>query len=100
DVMIGPHKIAGSAQRRQRGALLQHGAILLARSPHAPALPGALELNGTHLAVPEVCSAIFQEFGRQPSFLLRDTAFSSCQDGRVLRLVDSKYGDERWNRRR
>src|SRR5439155_9541566 len=29
DVMIGTAKIAGSAQRKQRGALLQHGAILL-----------------------------------------------------------------------
>ena len=29
-------KIAGSAQRRRRGALLQHGSVLLGRSPAAP----------------------------------------------------------------
>jgi lipoyl(octanoyl) transferase len=33
-------KICGSAQRRRRGALLQHGAVVLRRSQHAPELPG------------------------------------------------------------
>ena len=32
DLRIGPAKVVGSAQRRQRGALLQHGAVLLAAS--------------------------------------------------------------------
>jgi lipoate-protein ligase A len=40
DVLWGPHKIAGSAQRRWRGAVLQHGSILLSASPIAPELPG------------------------------------------------------------
>jgi lipoate-protein ligase A len=44
------HKIAGSAQRRQRGALLQHGSILLARSLQAPELPGIAELAGVVLS--------------------------------------------------
>src|SRR5690606_37813781 len=39
-------KIAGSAQRRRRGALLQHGALLLAASPAAPELAGLLETTG------------------------------------------------------
>ena len=32
DIVLGSHKIMGSAQRRRRGAVLQHGALLLARS--------------------------------------------------------------------
>jgi len=40
DVLLAGHKIAGSAQRRQRGAVLQHGSVLWARSPFAPELPG------------------------------------------------------------
>jgi lipoate-protein ligase A len=43
DVVVGDAKIAGSAQRRRRGAVLQHGSILLARSPLAPELPGVQE---------------------------------------------------------
>lgn len=36
----GAHKVAGSAQRKRRGAVLQHGSILLAKSPCAPELAG------------------------------------------------------------
>lgn len=44
DIVIGRHKIMGSAQRRRRGAVLQHGALLLAASPHAPEFPGLADL--------------------------------------------------------
>lgn len=46
DLLIGPHKVGGSAQRRWHGALLQHGSILLARSAAAPELPGVEDLAG------------------------------------------------------
>ncbi|MEM9352195.1 MAG: lipoate--protein ligase [Planctomycetota bacterium] len=41
----GSHKIVGSAQRRWRGAVLQHGSILLRRSVSAPELPGFCDLT-------------------------------------------------------
>jgi lipoate-protein ligase A len=44
DIVAAGYKIMGSAQRRSRGALLQHGSLLLSRSPHAPSLPGIAEL--------------------------------------------------------
>ena len=46
------HKVMGSAQRRGRGAVLQHGSLLLATSPYAPSLQGlapTTELNGQSL---------------------------------------------------
>ncbi|MFO0427929.1 MAG: biotin/lipoate A/B protein ligase family protein [Planctomyces sp.] len=39
-----PCKIVGSAQRRRKGAILQHGSILLAASRHAPEIPGIRDL--------------------------------------------------------
>ncbi len=45
DVLCGAAKIAGSAQRKRKGALLQHGSVLLARSAHAPQLDGIKELS-------------------------------------------------------
>lgn len=44
DVLLADHKIAGSAQRRRQGKLLQHGSILLQASPAAPELPGIDDL--------------------------------------------------------
>lgn len=46
DVVYRGAKIIGSAQRRQKEAILQHGSLLLARSDHAPELPGLSELGG------------------------------------------------------
>ena len=49
DVLLEGWKVAGSAQRRQRGAVLQHGSILFERSPFAPELPGIHDLTSTDL---------------------------------------------------
>jgi len=49
DVVFGEIKIAGSAQRRRRQAVLQHGSILLARSAYAPELLGVQELSGVRI---------------------------------------------------
>lgn len=44
DIVLAGHKIVGSAQRRRRGAILQHGALLLEHSPYAPEFPGLFNL--------------------------------------------------------
>jgi lipoate-protein ligase A len=41
---VAPCKIVGSAQRRRKGAILQHGSILLAASRHAPEIHGIRDL--------------------------------------------------------
>lgn len=46
DVVIDGSKILGSAQRRRRGAVLQHGSLVLRTSPFAGHLPGLFELAG------------------------------------------------------
>jgi lipoate-protein ligase A len=46
DLVIGPHKVVGSAQKRRPGAVLQHGSILLGASPRTPELPGIEDLGG------------------------------------------------------
>lgn len=49
DIVIGPHKIVGSAQRRRQGAILQHGSILLQRSEYLPEIAGIFELSGVRI---------------------------------------------------
>src|SRR5207253_4791215 len=70
DLLAGDVKVVGSAQRKQRGALLQHGAILLGASPFTPSLPGIRELTGQLVAVPTLQDAIVAawqaETGWQP----------------------------------
>lgn len=45
DVVVRQHKILGSAQRRRKGNILQHGSILLRASPLTPEIPGIADLN-------------------------------------------------------
>jgi lipoate-protein ligase A len=47
DLVSRGAKIVGSAQRRRRGAILQHGSLLLKRSPTTPERPGAADHAGT-----------------------------------------------------
>jgi lipoate-protein ligase A len=44
DLVVQGRKILGSAQRRRRGAVLQHGSLLLQSSEHLPELAGLQEL--------------------------------------------------------
>ena len=53
DVIIGGHKVGGSAQRRHSTTVLQHGSVLLRKSVSAPELPGIAEL-GCDISVPQL----------------------------------------------
>ncbi len=46
DILLDEHKIVGSAQRRRRLGLLQHGSILLATTKFSPELAGIRDISG------------------------------------------------------
>jgi lipoyl(octanoyl) transferase len=96
DVLLGPHKIVGSAQRRRRGAILQHGSLLLERSPHAPDFPGIAELAGIHLDR----SAFSHQFGAAIAATLGKSATLSDlapQEHSLARSLElDRYRSIRW----
>jgi lipoate-protein ligase A len=100
DLLIGAAKVVGSAQRRQRGALVQHGAILLAGSPYTPALPGIQELCKRMLCVEEIAAAIKREIARQTGWDLAGGDWRALERERIARLVAERYTRDRWNRKR
>lgn len=44
DLVVRGHKVLGSAQRRRRGAVLQHGSLVLRASEHIPEILGLCDL--------------------------------------------------------
>jgi lipoate-protein ligase A len=100
DVLIGVHKIVGSAQRRRRGALLQHGAVLLAASAHAPMLPGIQELSGLCLSDQHVSSAISRRFSERFSCRLLPADWSPRERDRIAELTRAQYTQPAWNLKR
>jgi lipoyl(octanoyl) transferase len=103
DVLVGDAKVLGSAQRRTTGGLIQHGSLLLATSPHAPALPGLAELAPHEYSR----QALFHEF--QQAIVEALSRFSLSTVDLVKKIADfvpehdifdlRQFGDEKWTYR-
>ena len=100
DVLMKDAKIAGSAQRKRRGALLQHGAILLARSAHTPSLPGIRELTSQDVHIEKLIQAVCAEFTRQTGWLLAPANWIRRELDDTEELAASKYRQKHWNEKR
>jgi lipoate-protein ligase A len=70
DVVLEDAKIIGSAQRRRRRIVLQHGSLLLDRSPAAPELPGLHDFTAQPLdprkLVEDWLQVLCSELGIEP----------------------------------
>lgn len=92
-------KILGSAQRRRRGALLQHGGLLLKRSSAAPELPGVAEVCGVELdpasLIEQLAAVLPEELGLcfAPGVLLKPQRQRAEQ-------LQTKYQASAWTGRR
>ncbi len=100
DVLLGDVKIAGSAQRRRRGALLQHGSLLLATSKFAPELPGIRELAGKECPIVELTGCWVRELAIKLDLDVRTSVLARSIVDRAMQLEDEKYGSVHWNHRR
>jgi lipoyl(octanoyl) transferase len=97
-----PVKIVGSAQRRRRGAVLQHGSVLLDRSPAAPELAGIEQIAGRAIPpgwfvehwAPALAHAL--ELELQPFVPSDDEEVMK----RAAQLRTEKYAASAWTRRR
>jgi lipoyl(octanoyl) transferase len=99
DVVVGPAKVVGSAQRRHHGALLQHGGILLGQSPYAPSLPGIRELTGRIVTPHALQDDVVQSFSTALQASVQVGSLSSYQH-EICQLAHAKYRTPRWNCRR
>jgi lipoate-protein ligase A len=100
DVLVAGAKIAGSAQRRRDGVLLQHGSLLLARSAAAPELPGLAELTGVRLDPQQFVRAWAVQIEKNLGLELQSSACDAALLERARQLVAEKYAAADWTERR
>ncbi len=93
DIVLGPHKIMGSAQRRRRGAVLQHGALLLARSEYAPEFPGLAELTEFMHQRREVVDALQQTLHDLLPGEIDDRGLTETEQRQAVELARTRYAD-------
>jgi len=99
DVVLEGYKVAGSAQRRRQGAVLQHGSILLGTSRAAVELPGIGELART-VAVTELLVAWKPRLCEGVGIFSEATTPSEEVVTRARALVARKFGTPHWNERK
>jgi lipoate-protein ligase A len=100
DVLVGETKIAGSAQRRRRGAILQHGSVLLAASASAPEIPGLAEISGNCVDAAELAAAWVDRLARARGTTWNSSQLAADELAAVHQTAEQKYASPFWLYRR
>ena len=101
DLVVEVSKVAGSAQRKMRGALLQHGSLLLRRSEFAPGLPGMCDLAGRDLFTPEqLAELLTAKFAESTGATIEPGDWTATERDRTAAIRAAKYASAEWNGRR
>lgn len=94
------YKLLGSAQRRHRGAILQHGSFLISRSSAAPELAGWQDLTDVELSIAELSAGMVRQFCGKFGVELAPSELS-CAIRTAARGIDrEKYSARSWTARR
>jgi lipoate-protein ligase A len=100
DVLLSDLKIAGSAQRRFKGAVLQHGSVLLRRSDMAPELPGIFDLVKEVFNIDQLIREWSIKLADAMSLKVHESDLSDLERKRARELEIEKYCSDGWTKYR
>ena len=100
DLVANGTKVVGSAQRRMKGALSQHGSIRLTTSQYAPEVPGVREISGVELSPELLIEAVTRRFDEETGWRLVFTSWTQEDERRIAEIAATKYGSREWNEKR
>jgi len=100
DVLIDDAKIAGSAQRRHKKALLQHGSVLLQKSISSPELEGIEDIASVPIRPRDLALRWAQRVSERLGLSLASGTPTDEEYVAAGNLVREKFAHERWTCRR
>ena len=100
DLIIKKHKVVGSAQRKKKRSVIQHGGILLAQSVYTPSLPGILELSGIKLCPEKLAETIVDECRHALGWDFTSWKWSPEEQARIQHFVELRFANIDWNNKR
>lgn len=100
DLVVSGYKVLGSAQRRGRLAVLQHGSLLLKASRFAPQLPGVVDLASRPLSVPALAEELAQRLGRALQVQWSAGELTEGEQQRAGEIERSRFAAAGWHQRR
>lgn len=100
DLIVSGYKVLGSAQRRGKRALLQHGSLLLRASSRAPQVPGIFDLGAAVESVPVIADRIAAELSEQWGILWHPGPWTAQERQRSEQVACDRFDCETWLLRR
>ena len=100
DLICDGAKIGGSAQRRLKNALIQHGSLLLSQSKFAPELPGLKEKSGIEIDVDLLIDAVTEKLEASLELQFSKGKLTASESQRAAEIVQEKFSAENWTARR
>lgn len=100
DLVVDGHKVCGSAQRRDRRALLQHGSILLRQSTHAPELPGVADLCGAEIDDSQLGESMVAGLALRLDKRPESVSPSARNGPRENQWIAQRFGSPEWTEKR
>jgi lipoate-protein ligase A len=97
DVVLGSYKVLGSAQRRRRGAVLQHGSLVLRKSEFAPQFLGLFDLAAA-VAEDQLSQSLAMSLAKALGDTVNTAPLTDSLLHRAQQLQDEKYGKLDWSR--
>lgn len=91
DVVMDGHKILGSAQRRRRGAILQHGSLLMRKSIYAEEFPGLCDLSGVDVPEDELLVAMASRVWEALATTVEPGSLTDEERALAASLEEQKY---------
>jgi lipoate-protein ligase A len=88
DVVMAGHKVLGSAQRRRKGAVLQHGSLVLRRSEWASQFPGVFDCAGRAVPVEQLIERLSRAVGGLFATQLEHCTISDDERACATRLAE------------
>ncbi|MEM7453973.1 MAG: lipoate--protein ligase family protein [Planctomycetota bacterium] len=100
DLVCEGFKICGSAQRRVKNSLLQHGSLLISKSEHAPELPGFCDLTGLSCDKSQLISDISAGCAAVLDLQWHNDGLQEHELGSAASIRELKFANDQWIRKR
>lgn len=96
DVVFNGHKIVGSAQRRLKNSLLQHGSVLYGKSSFAPELSGINDICGSEYTFVELASRLLPPIEDYLGTKMDRQNLTELENIAVKRVQNSHFRNPKW----
>ncbi|MDA7950421.1 MAG: lipoate--protein ligase family protein [Pirellulaceae bacterium] len=100
DLIIGQKKVTGSAQRRHKNAILQHGSILLETSPLTKHLTAINELQPNHVEQEKLLSLFLQKLSDSLGGEFQQGELTEKEIDLAHQIKKERYDNPSWTYKR